>query len=127
MAEEKPLPQFMMVYRCTKCGQESGMTEFREPTCYYCDDATGPEDLELVSQKLLTPEVMTERLKTVTDNMMKHLRMAYDERPEDDISADSDVDAELELLKIMAMAKELSEKVQNLDLKMRSDEGTEEE
>lgn len=127
MAEEKQIPQFMMVYRCTKCGQESGMTELREPTCYYCDEATGPQDLELVSQKLLTAEVMTERLKTVTDNMMKHLRMAYDERPADDVSADSDIDAEHELLKIMAMAKELSEKVHNLDLKARTDEGLEEE
>lgn len=122
MAENKNLPQFMMVYRCTKCGQESGMTELKEPSCYYCDEAS-PADLELISQKLLTPEVMTERLKTVTDNMMKHLRLAYEARPEDDeVSNDSEMDAEHELLKIMAMAKELSDKVQSLDLQVKSEE-----
>ena len=122
MAENKNLPQFMLVYRCKKCGQESGMTELKEPACYYCDEATA-DDLELVSQKLLTPEVMTERLKTVTDNMMKHLRLAYEARPGDDeIPGDSEMDAEHELLKIMAMAKELSDKVQSLDLKVKNEE-----
>ena len=98
------------------------MTELKEPACYYCDEATS-EDLELISQKLLTPEVMTERLKTVTDNMMKHLRLAYEARPEDDeVVGESEMDAEHELLKIMAMAKELSDKVQSLDLKVRNEE-----
>ena len=123
MSENKNLPQFMMVYRCNKCGQESGMTELREPMCYYCEEATDPSDLVLVSQKLLTPEVMADRLKTVTDNMMKNLRLAYESRPDDDdADPNSDVDAEHELLKIMAMAKELSEKVQSLELRAKSEE-----
>jgi hypothetical protein len=55
--------------------------------------------------------------------MMKHLKHAYESRPDDDeISGESEMDAEHELLKIMAMAKELSDKVQNLDLQVRSEE-----
>ncbi len=123
MSENKKLPQFMMIYRCTKCGQESGMTELKEPMCYYCEEATDPSDLVLVSQKILTPEVMAERLKAVTDNMMKNLRLAYEARPEDDESdSESGIDAEHELLKIMAMAKDLSDKVQSLEIKVREEE-----
>ena len=113
----------MMIYRCTKCGQESGMTELKEPMCYYCEEATDPSDLVLVSQKILTPEVMAERLKAVTDNMMKNLRLAYEARPDDDGSdSESGIDAEHELLKIMAMAKDLSDKVQSLEIKVREEE-----
>ena len=119
---KKEIPKFMMVYRCNKCGQESGMTELKEPMCFYCEEAT-PEDLVLVSQKPLTPEVMAERLKTVTDNMMKNLQHAFESRPDDDeFTEETGIDAEHELLKIMAMAQDLKEKVQSLELRAKGEE-----
>ncbi|HUR29987.1 MAG TPA: hypothetical protein VMZ69_01075 [Saprospiraceae bacterium] len=123
MKENKEIPKFMMVYRCQKCGQESGMTELKEPVCFYCEEAKDPSDFVLVSQKPLTPEVMAERLKTVTDNMMKNLQLAFESRPDDDdVTGETGIDAEHELLKIMAMAKELKDKVQSLELRARGEE-----
>ena len=98
------------------------MTELKEPMCFYCEEAS-PSDLVLISQKPLTPEVMAERLKTVTDNMMKNLQLAFESRPDDDdLTNETGIDAEHELLKIMAMAQDLKEKVQSLELRARGEE-----
>lgn len=113
MEEERPKPQFMLIYRCTSCGQESGFTENDEPQCRYCDSSEG---MELVSKKDLTPEVLAERLKALADNMMKNLQSAYESMGSADFEIGEE-DPEKVLLKIMGRAKNLREKVHGLELK----------
>ena len=64
-----------MIYRCIKCGLESGYTELDAPSCRYCDEST---EMTLISKDPLTPELMANRLKTLADNMMKNLESAYE-------------------------------------------------
>lgn len=113
MEPDRPKPQFMLLYRCISCGQESGFTENDEPQCRYCDSSEG---MELVSRKELTPEVLAERLKALADNMMKNLQSAYASMASEDMEM-GDEDPEKELLKIMSRAKNFQEKIHGLELK----------
>jgi hypothetical protein len=120
MSTEKQKPQFMIVYKCSACGQESGYTELDKPSCRFCE---AEDSLEIVSKKELTPEVMAERLKAVTDNMMKNIESAYQTLPDFEKGEMGDKDPEEELLKLMAKMQKFREQVQNLKLKASDEEG----
>lgn len=96
----------MIIYRCEDCDQESGYTELNTPKCRFCKKTR----MKLVSKQELTPEVLAARLVVTTDNMMKNLEAALNILPS------GDPDAEGDLLRIMARAKELRDKVQGLKL-----------
>jgi hypothetical protein len=110
----RPLPKFMVIYKCSECGHESGYSEHDRPVCRVCDGT----NVTLISKKEITPEVMAERLKATTDNMMKNLQMAFEQlgTVEGNPFGD-DKDAEAEFLKLMAKAKKLRDDVQGLELK----------
>jgi hypothetical protein len=110
----------MIIYKCTNCNQESGFTELDAPACRYCESK---DSLEMISKKELTPEVMAERLKAVTDSMMKNIESAYKKLPEFEKGADGDADPEEELLKLMAKMQKFRDQVQNLKLKGSDEEG----
>jgi hypothetical protein len=44
----KKAPKFMMIYQCSVCNLDSGMTEEDKPHCYYCDEET---EMKLISNK----------------------------------------------------------------------------
>jgi hypothetical protein len=114
MAREKQKPQFMIVYKCTACGMESGFTELDKPMCRFCDATDG---LEMVSKQELTPEVMAARLKAVTDNMMNNLESAFQALPDVDKNAlGEDVDPEEEMLKLLARVQKFRDQIQGLKL-----------
>lgn len=116
MANQKPKPKYMVIYRCNACHQESGFTELDKPVCRYCDDAES--SMELVSKKELTPEVMAERLKAVSDNMMKNLESAFQVMP--DVDKDvlgTDKDPEEEMLKLLAKVQKFRDQIEKLELK----------
>lgn len=120
MSTEKRKPQYMIVYKCNHCGQESGYTELDVAKCRYCEATEG---LEVVSKQELTAEVMAQRLKAVTDNMMKNLESAFQKLPDVDKDAlGKDVDPEEEMLKLLARVQKFRDQVQNLKLKNPDEE-----
>ena len=121
MPAENRKPQYMIVYRCNACGQESGFTELDNALCRYCD-AEG--SMEVISKKELTPEVMAERLKAVADNMLKNMESAFQTLPELEKGAlGENVDPEEEMLKLLARVQKFRDHVQNLKLKNPDEEG----
>lgn len=116
MTNQKPKPKYMIIYRCNSCNQESGFTELDKPVCRYCDDIKS--SMELVSKKELTPEVMAERLKAVSDNMMKNLESAFQVMPDLDKDAlGTDKDPEEEMLKLLARVQKFRDQIQKLELR----------
>jgi hypothetical protein len=114
MASGKQKPQYMVIYRCKACKLESGYTELDVPKCRYCEEETS---MELISKQELTPEVMADRLKAVSDSMMKNLESAYQSMPDDKDLMGDDKDAEEEMLKLLAMMQKLRDQIHNLELK----------
>jgi hypothetical protein len=115
MSKKKSPPKYLIIYACGFCGQDCGYTEREKPKCRFCGKRTG---LTVVSKQLITPEVMTARLKTVTDRMMDSLIGAYEELPKagENMVAEGK-DSETELLKLLEKAKQLRDKVQGLKLR----------
>ena len=96
----------MITYLCGKCGMDFAVSDAMVPKCFYCGAKTG---YRLIKKQKITPQVIAERLKRVTDRMMENLRKAYGVRP-----ADFDED---KLLAAMAKADKLRKNVQGLKLK----------
>ena len=111
--EEQP-PKYMMLYVCRSCGQESGFSEQDTPHCRYCEEGG---ELVLVEKKEITGEVIAERLKSLTNNMMKNLLLAFDNMDEDtkealiEGSGDPEKDSEKEMLLLLERAKQLRDKI----------------
>ena len=114
MENLKQKPQFMMVYRCSSCDMESGMSELELPSCRYCDATTG---LTLISKEPITPETLSARMKATTDNMMKALREAYREMPKEKAATENEEDPEKQFLELMARAQALRDHIHKLELK----------
>ena len=121
MSRKKPIPKYLIIYKCQHCGEDCGYTENEKPRCRFCNKA---DRLVVLSRQKITPEVMAARLKAVSDRMMSHLESAYEQVPrhEDNIVAEGK-DAENDLLKLMALAKNLRDKLHNLQLKKPDDTG----
>lgn len=115
MPSEDRKPLYMIIYKCSACGQESGFTELDSPRCRYCDSK---EHLEVISKQELTAQVIAARLKATSDNMMKNMENAFQSLP--DLDKDvlgKNVDPEEELLKLMAQMQKLRDRIQDLKLK----------
>ncbi len=81
---------------------DSGRTELDiPPICFYCDAKKGLIERE---RKLLSPQVMADRMKAVGDRMMENLRKAWglteDQWPKDP-------EEEMQLLEAMASGQDL--------------------
>lgn len=115
MSKKKSPPKYLIIYRCELCGEDAGYTERDKPRCRFCGSRN---KLTVISKQEITPEVMAARLKTVADRMMNSLRDAYDQLPklEENIVAEGR-DAEAEILRLLAHAKKLRDKVYGLELK----------
>lgn len=117
---EDKKPEFMMIYKCSSCGMDSGMTEGEQPVCHYCDKET---TIELISKQKITPELMAERLKLLSERMFNNLKMAFENMSEEDKKAfPQGVDAEQQMLLLLAKAKKLKEGVQEMKLKEPGEE-----
>jgi len=104
----------MIIYQCQSCGQESGYTESDKPRCRYCN---AQESLTMVSKQILTPELLSDRLKSLSDNMMKNLESALHFLPELDNDAfGPDKDAEMEMLTLLARVQKFRDTIHNLEL-----------
>ena len=111
----KKKPQYMMIYKCSACGKDSGYSDNDTAACRYCDEKTV---MTLVSREEITAEVMAARLKTLTDSMFSNLHSAFESMTEEDkANFPADKDAEKEMLLLLAKAKSLKEKIQSLELK----------
>ena len=112
---KRPKPEFMIIYMCAECHQDSGFTELDRPICRYCDTKT---EMTLVSKVKITPEVMAARLKTVTDRMFSNLQSAFESMTDEDKKHFSpDEDPEKEMLLLLDKAKKLKDDIQSLELK----------
>lgn len=106
--DSPPKHKFMITYLCSKCGIDSALTDAQKPRCFYCEAKTG---LKEIKRQKISPQVMAERLKLVTDRMMEALQRAHAIN-----KRDNDVE-EGDLLKVMAKAKKLKDNVSALKLK----------
>lgn len=114
MTRKRSIPEYLIVYKCERCGQDCGYTEKEKPRCRFCGNK---ENLTVISKQRITAEVMAARLKEVTDRMMSSLIGAYEQLPKagENIVAEGK-DAETEMLKLMEKAKNLKDKLDSLDL-----------
>jgi DNA-directed RNA polymerase subunit RPC12/RpoP len=120
MSQGKQKPHYLILYKCNACGQESGFTELDVPQCRYCKSNA---QMQEISKQELTPEVMAARLKAVTNNMMKNMESAFQTLP--DLDKDvmgENVDAEEEMLKLMAKIQKLRDQIQGLELRDPADD-----
>lgn len=111
---KKKKPRFMMTYLCASCNMDSAVTENDQPFCRYCDKKT---KMTLISKKEITPEVIADRLKTVTDRMFNNIRSAYESMTEEEKAPIGDIDPEKMMFDALARAKKFKEDIQNLRLK----------
>lgn len=103
-----------MTYLCASCNMDSAVTENDRPFCRYCDKKT---EMTLVSKKIVTPEVIADRLRTVTDRMFNNMRSAYESMTEEEKMPIGDTDPEKMMLNALARVKKFKEDIQNLRLK----------
>jgi hypothetical protein len=115
MSKKKSQPKYLIIYRCNACGQDSAFTEREDPYCRFCNST---KDLAMISKQVITREVMMARLKVVSDRMMENLTKAYEQLPTvgENIVAEG-TDAESMLLHLLAHAKRLRDKLNDLDSK----------
>ncbi|MDZ4824819.1 MAG: hypothetical protein SH856_15295 [Flavobacteriales bacterium] len=116
MSQEKDNPQFMLIYHCSTCEQDSGFSELEDALCRFCNKNNA---MTLVSKQELTPEVMAARLKEVTNNMMKNLEVAFNSMTDEDkvmLSGEGN-DAEQQMLELLAKVQKFRDDVQGMELK----------
>jgi hypothetical protein len=107
--------EFIITYRCEECQTESMYTENDEAYCRYCDK---PSQMTVISKAALTPELLEQRLKEMSDRIFSNLQSAYKSLTESETKTTPEgVDAEKELLMILAKAKAFRESIQKLELK----------
>jgi hypothetical protein len=115
MTKKRSPAEFLVIYKCERCGQDCGYTERQKPRCRFCGNR---KNLTLISKQPITAEVMAARLKEVTDRMMASLISAYEELPKaPENIVEEGKDAETEMLKLMDKAKKLKDKVEALGKK----------
>ncbi len=100
------MSKYLLTYLCQKCGMDFGVSDIHTPKCFYCGSKRGHE---LVKKQKITPQVLAERMKLVTDRMIENLKKAYNVRP-----ADTDED---ELLEVLVKADKLRRGVRRLPFK----------
>jgi hypothetical protein len=112
---KKKKPRYMMTYLCASCNMDTAVTENDKPFCRYCDKKTV---MTLISKKEITPEVVAERLKTVSDRMFSNLRSAYDSMTDEEKAPlPGDIDPEKMMLNLLAKAKKFKEDIQKIKLR----------
>lgn len=114
-------PEFMVTYLCLKCNIDSARTELDPPECFSCGNMDAAL-MQILEKKKITPEVMAERLKKVTDRMMENLKAAYFAGKD---AGDPDFD-ENQMLELLEKVKEYRDDVQGLELKDPEAEAKEE-
>ena len=106
-------PQWMIVYDCRSCGNDSGMTELQRPTCFTCSGT----DLIERERVPFTPEALASRMKLSADTMLVNLQKAFDEG----VSGEE----EKLLLQALVQAKEYKQKMYEMaDAMMKQGESS---
>ena len=111
-------PEFMVVYLCSKCELDSGMTELDEPKCYYCmHTEEGAGELKLISKEKITPEAIAYRMKVAADRIMENLSSAYDSMDDElkDMELDGE-DFEKKMLELLERTKRFNDNIHEMDL-----------
>lgn len=111
---EKKKPEYLIVYKCPKCGEQSSLADEQRPKCHYCDNREGLVEIE---RKKITAEVMEQQLKASAQRMFSNLQAAFESMTEEDKAAFGDKDAEQEMLLLLARAKKFKEEIDKLNLK----------
>jgi predicted ATP-dependent serine protease len=107
-------PEYLITYQCQSCGERSAFADEMAPNCRHCDEET---HLHEVQRQKITPELMEKQLRESAQRMMNSLQSAFESMTEEDKAAFGDVDAEKEMLLIMARAQKLKEEIEKLKLK----------
>jgi uncharacterized Zn finger protein (UPF0148 family) len=107
-------PKYMLLYKCSACGMDSGFLENEEAYCRYCDS---PSEMQLASKQEITPELMKQRLDELSNRMMSSLQAAFESMNEEDKSSfPTGIDAEEEMLLLLAKAKKLQDTIRELEM-----------
>jgi hypothetical protein len=115
--------KYLVIYRCSNCGEESSFTDIDQPSCKYCEKET---TMELVSQQEITPQLMEERIKALSESMLNNLQQAYQSMTsEDSAKSPEGRDAEKEMLLLLARVKSLKDKIGEMNFE--EDENTSKE
>ena len=70
------LPEFVLTYACKKCGFDSSFIEQENKIiCPYCHSSSR---MVLLQKESLTSQLITNRIKTLTDRTYNNLQLAYD-------------------------------------------------
>ena len=110
----KKKPEFMMIHQCSKCGMESGCTEQDTAVCYYCDEKT---EMKLIFKQEITPELIEQRLKKLSESMLTNLQSAFELMTEEDKACFNEgVDPEKEMLLLLDRTKKYKDTIVNLTL-----------
>jgi hypothetical protein len=106
--------KYLMIYRCSNCGEESSFTDIDQPSCQYCNHAT---TMEIVSQQEITPQLMEEKIKALSETMLNNLQQAYQSMTaEDRAKFPEGRDAEKEMLLLLARVKNLKDKIEEMKI-----------
>ena len=71
------LPEFVLTYACKKCGFDSSFIEQENKIiCPYCHSSSR---MVLLQKESLTSQLITNRIKTLTDRTYNNLQLAYND------------------------------------------------
>ena len=105
----------MIIYQCSNCKMDTGLTELQEPVCRYCEN---PGEMKLISKEKITPEVMANRLKKIADRMFSNLQSAFENMTDEDkANFPGEEDAEKQMYLLLDKTKKFKEKIHALELK----------
>jgi hypothetical protein len=106
--------KYLLTYRCNECEKESAFAEGDIPKCRYCDKETL---MVVVTRQEITPELLENRIRALSESMLSNLQQAYQQMTEDDKELFPEgQDAEKEMLVLLAKVKSLKDKIAGLEL-----------
>src|SRR5438105_3920327 len=106
--------KYLLTYRCEECGMESAFAEKDPAKCRYCDKETL---MVVVNKQEITPQLLEDRIKALSESMLSNLEQAYHHMTEDEKELFPDgQDAEKEMLVLLARVKSLKDKIAGMQL-----------
>jgi len=106
--------KYLVTYRCDECGMESAFAENDPFKCRFCDKVTS---MTVVHKQEITPQLLEDRIKALSESMLTNLQKAYQQMTEDDKELFPDgQDAEKEMLVLLAKVKNLKDKIAGIEL-----------
>ena len=116
---EKPI-NYLITYQCAECKMESAFAERDQPSCRYCDHET---TLTQIKKQEITPQLLEERIKALSDNMLTNLQKAYEQlEGNEEIKFSDGEDPEKEMLELLAKVKSFKDQIDGLELRKNEDD-----